>query len=157
MKIEHCSTFTVGGGGEIKDIFVPCDDRDIVTQDFIKSYSQEKYIRLDATVTIALCVLDKNESWTNVARELKKEKWFGASLAEWRLYVQDKNNIEFGTVILPGVLYRDDDLIEWVPIVHHRTRIFLKNATEISMKLSTSLATVKARTVLIKKIESQKP
>ncbi|OHA84345.1 MAG: hypothetical protein A2937_01235 [Candidatus Yonathbacteria bacterium RIFCSPLOWO2_01_FULL_47_33b] len=156
MKIEHSRTFSAGKIVAAKDILVPYDDRDEVTDGFIKNYHQKTPLKMGTSITIALCVLGKNESWTNVARELRKDQWFGASLVEWQFYIQDKSNIKFGTVVLPGVRYRDDDLREWVPAVHHRTRIFLKNATEVSMKLSSSLAVEKQRTVLIKKLASPK-
>ena len=72
----------------------------------------------------------------------------------WTLYVQDMREELQDTVTLPGTLYRDEDFVEWVPLVRHRPRLFLRTAVEVaSMKLSSSLYTAKARTLLISKIE----
>lgn len=156
MRIEYGKTFATGKVVEIESILTPFDDRDKTTQDFIKNYHRRKYLRVDIPTTIALCILDKNESWTDVARKIKCDGWSGASLSEWELYVHDKKNVVFGAVTIPGVRYADDNLIAWVPVVKHRSRAFFKSATEVSMKRSASLTIAKSRIVLIKKIESQK-
>lgn len=156
MRIEHSRVFTEGKVVEIKGLLVPSDDRDKTTQDFIKNYHQKKYFRVDTSITLALCSLDKNESWVEVARKIQSDGWSGASLVEWDLYVQDKKNVAFGFVTIPGVRYVDDNLIAWVPVVKHRSRTFFKSATEVSMKRSASLAIAKPRTILIKKIDSPK-
>lgn len=155
MRIEHSRTFVAGKVVEIKSILTPSDDRDKTTQDFIKNYHQRKYFRVDTPITLALCTLEKNESWTDVARKIKGDGWAGASLSEWELYVHDKKNT-IGTVTIPGVRYADDNLVAWVPVVKYRSRAFFKSATEVSMKRSASLMIAKPRIVLIKKIGSKK-
>lgn len=156
MKIEHSRTFAAGKVVEIKSILTPSDDRDKTTHGFIKNYHQKKYFRVDTPITLALCTLEKNESWTDVARKIKDDGWSGASLSEWELYVHDKKNAVFGPVTIPGIRYADDNLIAWIPVVKHRSRTFFKSATEVSMKRSASLTVAKPRIVLVKKIGSQK-
>lgn len=157
MRIEQPRVFTEGMIAEIKSILAPSDARDTVTQDFIKNYHHKKYIRVDIPITLALCILDKNESWSTAVPSLKNDGWSGASLSEWHLYVYNKKGPDLGAVTLPGVRYIDDNLVAWVPVVKYHSRTFFKSATEISMKLSETLTIAKPRIVLIKKIEVLKP
>lgn len=155
MKIEHSKTFTRYREMELKDILVPHQDGDEVSKGFIKDYRENFFDQTTTpiTINIALCILGENESWTAAASILKKDDWVGASLAVWRLYVHDKKEVSATTVTLPGTRYRDDDIVEWVPLVHFQPRFLFSNATEISMRLSTTLGLAKPRVVLISKIE----
>ena len=154
MKIEHSKIFTLYGIEGERDILVPREDGSEVATEFIKSYNEKFFDQaiFPITITIALCALEETEKWSTVSKAIKEEGWAGASLALWRLYISDKN-VQVNTVSLPGVRYRDDNFVEWVPIVHFCARILFKNATEISMRLSTTLDLPKPRIVLVSKID----
>lgn len=155
MKIEHGKTFTHYREMNLKDILVSHQDGDEVSQGFIKDYREDFFgqTTTPTTIDIALCTLGENESWTAAASILKKDGWVGASLAVWRLYVNDKKEVSATTITLPGIRYRDDNLVEWIPLVHFHPRFLFRNATEISMRLSTTLDLAKPRVVLISKIK----
>lgn len=161
MKIKDSRTFVLNETVLHENLIVPVDELDSIVMEFIGHYRAGKFGNIaretrgeDVLVTVAICYLDEDENWKTIISELEKEGWAGASLVLWSLYVQDNKNVAQETVTLPGTLYRDDDFVEWVPLVRYSPRIFLKTATEIvSMKLSSSLRTSKARTFLISKTE----
>ena len=164
MNIADSRTFVLSETILGESLVVPANTMDNVVTDFIRYYKAEKFVYTtylpnneDARITIAFCTLGEKESWKSVASEIKKEGWSGASLMLWSLYARDKIDVGNNTVTLPGTLYRDNDFIEWVPLVRQQPRMFAKNITEIvSMKPSLSLCTPKARIVLISKIEDLK-
>lgn len=168
MKIERSETFVLSEIVWRENILTPNDDRDEVSNDFIRCYKTgglciqtPEHPTKEVLITIALCLLEENEDWKTVSAVLKKDGWSGSSLFFWNLYVQSKNIAVPDTVILPGVLYRDDEIIEWVPVVHHRPIVSILGAlrgseTRISMKHSTTLGLAKPRTVLISKTETIK-
>lgn len=159
MKIMDSRTFALNETVLRENLIVPVDELDSVVMEFIRNYKAGKFGNIaretrgeEVTVTIAICYLNENENWNASILELEKDGWAGASLILWSLYVQDNKQVAEETVTLPGTLYRDDDFVEWVPLVRYSPRIFLKTATEIvSMKLCSSLRTSKARAFLISK------
>lgn len=168
MKIERSETFVFNETVWRENILVPNDDRDEVSNDFIRCYKttglctpEQWHEDQEILVTIALCILGEKESWKVVSSLLKKDGWSGASLFFWNLYVQDKKVAVPDSVMLPGILYRDDEIIEWVPVAHHRPIISMLGVlrgseTRISMKHSTTLSLAKSRTILISKTETIK-
>ncbi|HAS84525.1 MAG TPA: hypothetical protein DCS23_00405 [Candidatus Yonathbacteria bacterium] len=164
MNIADSRTFILSETILGENPVVRTNRMDTLVTDFIRAYKAEKFVyntylpnNEDASIIIALCVLEEKESWKSVASEIKKDGWSGASLMLWSLYVRDKIDVGNNTVTLPGTLYRDNNLIEWVPLVRQHPRMFAKMATEIvTMKLSSSLSTPKARIVLVSKIEERK-
>jgi len=160
MKIDHCETFLLNEVVWRESILVPTNEGDEVAKDFIKCYQSNNWNDIvcelrgkETKATIGLCTIEEKENWKIIAKELQKEGWSGASLPLWQLYIQGKKNVCANSVTLVGVRYRDDKFIEWVPLVHYTPRFFLKNATEISMKPSSTLTLAKARTVLISRID----
>lgn len=166
MKTEDEKTFILNKLVWRENVLVPLDKLDKVAREFIRCYqvwksnnTPDELAGHEINVTIALCILEENECWRDVALELKKENWFGATLVLWNLYVQDKKDAISSTVTLPGTLYRDDDLIEWIPLVHYNPLHFHRNVIEFSMKPSailgvspsTVLGLAKTRTFLISK------
>ena len=159
MKIERSETFLLNEIVWQKIILVPANEGDEVANEFIRCYQSENlgniardFIGQEINSTIALCTLEEKENWGTAAKELQKDGWSGASFAMWQLYVQGKKDTGINNVTLSGVRYRDDNFVEWVPVVHYHFRLFLKSATEISMKRSSTLNLPKARTVLISRI-----
>lgn len=161
MKIEESKTFVLSETVLRESLLTPVDENDKTATDFIKYYQIGKFGNIDRAprgeeinIIIALCSLTENDKWKNVTVELKEKGWACASLVLWSLYVQDRRDAVPDTVTLAGTLYRDDNFMEWIPIVRYRPRYFLKTSTEVlSMKLSSSLLTAKVRTILISKIE----
>lgn len=158
MKIDHGETFLLNEIIWKESILVPTNEGDAVAKEFIKCYQSNNWKDVvcelrgtKVTVTIALCNLEEKDNWKIIAKELQKDGWSGASLTLWQLYVQGKKDVGANNVTLAGVRYRDEQFVEWVPIVHYTSRLFLKSATEISMKLSSTLNLAKARTILIAK------
>lgn len=165
MKIERIETFVLSEIVWRENILTPNDDRDEVSNDFIRCYktaglcipAQEQPAK-EVLITIALCILEEKEDWKTVSAEIKNDGWSGSSLFFWNLYVQSKNIAVPDTVMLPGVLYRDDEIVEWFPIVHHRPMVSILGAlrgseTKISMKHSMTLSLAKPRTILISKTD----
>ena len=163
MKIENVRTFDLGAISLGKTIFVPREkskETVKVSKEFIETYQSGRFDNLNlylndmgSNLILGLCVMEK-ESWVEVAKDIKKkEGWVGASLVMWQLYIMDGRDAPMGTVTLTGVRYRDNELIEWVPLVHYQSRRFLRDATEVSMKRSSSLYNLESRTVLVSKIE----
>ena len=164
MKIEDERTFILNETVLRKSAIVPVDEKDATVVEFIRYYQTGKFGNIERAprgaeinITVAVCTLTENDKWKNVLAELKEESWSPASLVLWSLYVQDRKEAVMDTVTIPGTLYRDDDFVEWIPLVRYRPRLFLKTATEIlSMKLSSSLQTAKSRTILVSRIEVPK-
>ncbi len=165
MRIERSETFILSEVIWRENVLAPYDEHDEVSNDFIRCYkmahlfiSPPKQTEDDMLITIALCILEEKERWKTAGSELKKDGWSGSSLFFWNLYVQDKKVALTDAVILPGTLYRDDEIIEWVPVAHHRPIVSILGGlrgseTKISMKPSMSLGFSKSRTVLISKTE----
>lgn len=165
MKIERSETFVLSEIVWRENILMPNNDQDEVSSDFIRCYRttglcpiEQKQTDQELLVTIALCILGEKENWKIAYAELKKDGWSGSSIFFWNLYVQDKKVAVSDSVILPGVLYRDDELIEWVPVVHHRPIVSMLGVlrgseTRVSMKSSMTLGLAKSRTVLISKTD----
>lgn len=165
MKIERSETFVLSEIVWRENILAPNDDRDEVSNDFIRCYKtavlcipKQEQVDHGILITIALCVLDEKENWKAVSAELKNDGWSGSSLFFWNLYVQDKKVAVSDSVMLPGVRYRDDDIIEWFPVVHHRPIVSLfgvlrGSETRVSMKPSMTLGLAKPRTILISKTD----
>ena len=172
MKIEGSKTFFLNEIVWLENELVPSDELDGMSEYFIQYYKDWNFDKLafdqrgqELSVTIALCALDGNESWKSVVSELMGEGWSGASLAFWKLYTQDERNPLPENVTLPGTLYRDENIEEWVPVVINRPVISIigilrGNQTKISMKPSSALnlpsstqGSAKVRTVLISKTE----
>lgn len=163
MKIERSETFVLNEIVWRENILVPENDRDEVSTEFIRCYQTGNFENIEPepvcqeiSIAIALCILGEKETWRNVSSELKKDGWSGASLLFWKLYVQDKKAALPDSVMLPGVRYRDDDIIEWFPVVHHCPIVSLfgvlrGSETRVSMKSSMTLGLAKSRTVLISK------
>ena len=161
MEIKDSKTLVLNETVLHKSLLVPVNERDATVTEFIRCYQTGKFGNIERaprgeemSITIALYVLTENDEWKNVLTKLKEESWSPASLVLWSLYVQDTKEAVTDTVTIPGTLYRDDDLVEWIPLVRYRPRLFLKTATEVlSMKLSSSLQTAKSRTILVSRIE----
>lgn len=158
MKIDCCETFFLNEIVLKESLVVPTNEGDEVAKEFIRCYQSNAWKNIalelrgeEVESTIALCNLEEKDDWKIIAKELQKDGWSGASLTLWQLYVQGKKDIGANNVTLAGVRYRDEDFVEWVPIVHYTSRLFFKSATEVSMKLSSTLNFRKARTVLIAK------
>lgn len=158
MKIEDEKIFILNKLVWRENILVPLSEEDEVTMEFIRYYQEWKsnnvaneFRGYKIRVTIALCIIGENELWNDVSQELKGDGWSHSTLVLWNLYVQDREEAITSVVILPGTLYRDDDLIEWVPIVHYNPRLFHRNILEVSMKHSLGLAHTKQRTILVSK------
>lgn len=161
MKIEQEVTFHYEGEKTPEDKLIPRNWNDEKAKLFI-ALCEEKQIYPETilqevpvvgSITLALCTLNENETWSTVARELEKEGWQGASLSFWRIYIQKKCDIGSTTVILPGARYRDENFCEWVPFVSYHTRIMRKPATKISLKELCSIDIQKVRTLLVSKVE----
>lgn len=160
MEIEDFKTFILNETVLRKSHLVPVDEGDSNVVEFIRYYQDGRLGNIERApygeeinITVALCSITENDLWENVITSLKEKSWTPASLVLWSLYVQDRRTAVPFTVTLAGTLYRDDDFMEWIPIVRYRPRYFLKTATEVqSMKHSSSLHTAKARTILISKI-----
>ncbi|MGB2580447.1 MAG: hypothetical protein WBC83_02025 [Minisyncoccia bacterium] len=165
MKIERSETFVLSEIVWRENILTKNDDRDLVSDDFIRFYKtaglcipEQKQEDNDVLITIAICILGEKENWKVASAELKKGGWSGASLFFWHLYVQDKKIAVPDTVMLPGILYRDDEIIEWVPVVRHRPIVSILgilrgSETKILMKPSMTLGLAKSRTILISKTD----
>lgn len=158
MKIEDEKIFILNKLEWRENILVPLNEEDEVTNEFIRYYQEWKSNNVTnelggykISVKIALCVIGENELWDDVSRDLKCDSWSPSTLVLWNLYVQDREDAIPSVVILPGTLYRDDDLIEWMPIVHYNPRLFHRKIIEVSMKHSFELAHTKPRTILISK------
>lgn len=166
MKIEGIETFILNEVVWRENILVPTYTKTesvAVTEEFIRHYMSEK-LHNDAldqrgqevAVTVALCVLEESESWRSALKKIQSDKWSGASLAFWKLYVQDKRKPLSDAVLLPGTLFWDDDFHEWVPSVTHHPIISLLQTlrgaeTRLTMKRSSILTRAKSRSVLISK------
>lgn len=165
MKIECSKTFVLNETVWRENELVPSDELDEMATSFIQYYKDWNLDRLafdqrgqEISVTLALCVLEEKESWKDVAKKIAEDDWSGASLALWKLYAQDRRDAIQEIVMLPGTLYRDDDFVEWVPVVRHRPVISIigilrGSETKISMKRSIEIGLAKTRTMLISKTE----
>ncbi len=165
MKIERIETFILSEIVWRENILVPENNRDETSKEFIRCYQIGNFEKIEPelmnpeiSISIALCILEEKETWRNVSSELKDDGWSGASLLLWKLYVQDKKVAMPDSVMLPGVRYRDDDITEWFPVVHHRPiaslfGVLRGSETRVSMKSSMTLGLAKSRTVLISKTE----
>lgn len=158
MKIKDEKLFILKKLVWRENILVPLNEEDEVSMEFIRYYQEWKSNNVanelggyKISAKIALCVIGENELWDDVSKDLKGDSWSPSTLVLWNLYVQDKKDTIQSVVILPGTLYRDDDLIEWMPIVHYNPRLFHRNILEVSMKHSLELAHMKPRTILISK------
>ena len=146
------------------NLIVPFDKADRTVIEFLRHYNVSKNNSItretsgvETVVTVALCYLNEKESWSTVSSELKKEGWAGASLILWSKYIEDNKEVTSETITIPGTRYRDDEYVEWVPLVRYKRHFLFKKATEIvSMKLALSLRSEKARVLLVSKIMEKK-
>lgn len=164
MKIEKSESFILDDIVWRKSALVPSNEENEQAKEFIRYY--KTYGLTDANkqyperikVTTALCTLGENETWESAAKELKNGGWFGSSMIFWELYTQGKKTAIPNSVALPGVRYRDDEFVEWFPVVHHEPLVSFFGSlrgskTKIKMKQILSLEDKKQITVLISKIE----
>lgn len=163
MKIEQVKKFVLSGVYPGKILLVPAEKTAAtvrISSEFIHFYQAMNLQRIaleqggeEIKLTLALCNTDKNESWMEASKDLQNDGWSGASLSMWQLYIKDGKSAPLCSVVLTGMRYRDDDFVEWVPLVHYQPRTFLRDVTEVSMKRSCSLSLKEARCVLISKTE----
>lgn len=172
MKIYGEKTFILNEIDWLENEIIPLDELDEMSSYFIQYYKDWNFDKLafnqggqELSVTIALCTLDEEESWKSVSSKLDSDGWSGASIAMWKLYVQNERSSLSENVALPGTIYRDENIEEWVLIAINRPVISIigilrGNETRISMKPYSSLnlqssaqGSVKIRTLLISKTE----
>lgn len=143
MKIERSVTLFPEGNISRKVLtqsLVPADE---CAREFLRAYTEISYEENLADyleychdmkqVTLATGTTDETPMSDNEWRDLKGNGWRLGSLVHWYLY-KELCLIKNESLVLGGVLYKDEVFNQWTPTIKNRGKVFGASTNEISLK-----------------------